>query len=305
MIYEELYAVLPPLINRLSVMCVAGLWLLPLQSAIAHPELMTSVRHRASIHAGRKNVDVSIELTIGEIPSFAERLQMDANQDGRIEGSEVEGYLSERLEVLQQAVSLSIDGQPVELLFLYEPEIDLEGEDTSSASHLIFRLFYFARTPSGMKAGDEIVLEDRLWPHAPSLGSYQVAGQDGVELVAEKTTSTLWSGPRDETPLVMRARFHAVPSHDSRHKRSGRAKPSEVGVAITETRLPANTNRPIEASELKEAVRVRTNLPLQELSTTRLPAAGLFAIAAAAVLIASAATVIGRRTHRTRKETLP
>ena len=201
------------LLARLSLLFAGILSILPVQSAVAHPQLMTSVRHRASIKVSPKNVDVTLELTIGEIPSFAERLLMDENGDRRISTSELEDYLKEQSEALRQAVSLSIAGQPVELLFLYEPEIDLGNKETSTASHLVFRLFYFARSPKELKTGDEIVLEDRLWSHAPGLGSFHVVGQDGVELVAEKTTSTLWSTPSDKKPLVIRARCHAVPAN--------------------------------------------------------------------------------------------
>jgi hypothetical protein len=280
-------------------MFVGGLWLVSVQSAVAHPQLMTSVRHRTAIHVSRKNVDVIIELTVGEIPAFTERLQMDNNQDGRIEASEVEGYINEQSGALQQAVSLSIAGQPVEMLFLYEPEIDLGIENTSSASHLIFRLFYFTRLPSGLKAGDEIVLEDRLWSHAPSLGSYHVAGQDGLALVAEKTASTLWSTPGDEKPLVMHVRCLAAPDATSDGEQGDQSESTDAIASIVESKLPESASVSVEHDDLGD---LEIERPLQEPSTARLPVGWLFSLGAV-VLIASAAAVLTRRPYRSREET--
>ena len=287
------------MIARLSVMFVGGLWLVPVQSVVAHPQLMTSVRHRTAINVSRENVDVIIELTVGEIPAFAERLHMDNNQDGRIEACELEGYLNEQSEALQQAVSLSIAGQPSEMLFLYEPEIDLGIENTSSASHLTFRLFYFTRLPSGLQTGDEIVLEDRLWSHVPGLGSYHVAGQDGVELVAEQTASTLWTTPSDEKPLVMRVRCLAAPEDTSDGEQGDRSELPIAIASIVESKLSESTNVSAEHNDLGD---LEIEHPLEIPSTARLPVGWLFRLGAV-VLIASAAAVLTRRTYRSREET--
>ncbi|MGI9429583.1 MAG: hypothetical protein ACR2NM_13050 [Bythopirellula sp.] len=202
----------PRQIARLLIIIGTGLGLLTEQPALAHPQMTRSVRHRAAITAGPKNVDVTIELTLGEVPALLERLAMDADGDNQISPDEIEFYLNEHSEVLQEAVNLSIADQPLELLFLYEPEIDLRGEDTSSAFRLVFRLFFFARTPHGLSVGDELALSDRLWSHAPAMATFQVTGQGGIELAAESSTGERLTLPGNEKSLEMRARYLTVPT---------------------------------------------------------------------------------------------
>lgn len=290
---------------RLSIIFVGGWSLVPVASVVAHPQLMTSVRHRTAIEVSRQNIDVFVELTVGEIPAFAERLVLDNNQDGQIAASEVADYFNEQSEALRQAVNLSIAGQRVELLFLYEPEVDWGAEGRSLASQLVFRLFYFARLPQRLQAGDEIVLEDRLWAHAPSLASYHATGQDGVELVAETTASTLASTPGDKQPLVMRVRCLAAaaatgdPDETSDWEWGDRMESTAATDSIVEGRFPVTDTESVPQADRGDSEMER---PLEEPLAAR-PLVGCLLSLGAAVLIAGVAAVLTRRTNRSTEET--
>lgn len=300
MITRDLLELLLSHLNRLPAICAALSCFLSLQLADAHPELMNFVRHRVSVSVGSNNVDVSVELTIGENPSFVERLSMDTNQNGRVEESEIEEYLSELSEMLLQALSISIGGQPTELFFLYEPEVDLGNENTLSPSHLVIRLFYFAKTPSGIKAGDEIVIEDRLWPHAPALGAYQLDGQDGIELVAEKTESVLWSPARDKRPLVMRARFHAIPDNVSGEEQSGNLPQPAPSAEVIKVKVAVDDLKVAQSVEHDRAEKMKTAGSAQGLQIANTLTGWLFAVA---MLAAGSILVLYCRVHRSREET--
>lgn len=207
--------------------------------SIAHPQLMTSVLHRVEITTNPQDIDVTIELTIGDTPALAERKLMDRDHDGVITSKEVASYLDERAEKLLQAVSLSIGGRTVELVFLYEPEIELGVKDASNPSHMVLRLFYFARSPKNCHVGDEIALTDRLWNHAPSVASYHVGSRDGLEMVVERSMSHLAALPGDEMPLKICLRCVAVPVGLSKNSHARLASTSTATAPIAETDLPA------------------------------------------------------------------
>ena len=221
--------------NYWNVVVVGVVWLLVAMPVGAHPELTTSVRHRAQLVVGPKNVDVTVELTLGEVPAFAERLLMDGNRNGTVDEQEVQAYLDEHSETLQQAVSLMVAGKPVELLFLYDPEIELGSEQTAVAAHLVVRLFYFARTPGELKAGDELVLADRLWSHSPSLVSFHAVGDNGVEIAAEKSEGTIWSLPGDRETLEMRARCLTVPEGVAEVLEAKHIQPTKIAMKRAST----------------------------------------------------------------------
>jgi hypothetical protein len=49
-------------------------------------------------------------------------------------------------------------------------------------------LFFFAPTPTALRADADIVVEDLLWPEAKAFGTLQAEGRDGCALEAEKTS---------------------------------------------------------------------------------------------------------------------
>ena len=81
---------------------------------------------------------------------------------------------------IARQVKLTVAGRELALAPLYDPELDLLGTNKVGPAHHRLRLFFFAPTPEGMKAGDKIVVEDSLWPKAGALGTLLVESRDGA-----------------------------------------------------------------------------------------------------------------------------
>ena len=79
----------------------------------------------------------------------------------------------------------------------------------------ILKLSYFARTPTWLKPGDEIVLEDRLWSGTPSINMCQAAGDKGVEVVAKERTDPFSSGKGETSLVITRVCCLTVPARPS------------------------------------------------------------------------------------------
>ena len=191
-----------------AVAAVALLSLAP--SSSGHAVFMTYINHRATITVGPRDIDVELELTFYEVRSMAERRRMDADHDGLITRNEVCAYLKRISADLDAGLRLTIGGRAVDLVPLYDPELDLLGVNEIAPCHHVLRLFYFARTPSWLKAGDEIVLDDFLWSQTAALRSFSVTGRGEYRLAAsaDANAATGGSGPRG--PLVMKARCLAA-----------------------------------------------------------------------------------------------
>jgi hypothetical protein len=122
-------------------------------------------------------------------------------------------------------VSLTIGGRAVALVSLYDPELDLLDVRTIAPAHHVLRLFFFARTPDGMAAGDEIELTDRLWAGAPTLAVSRATGSGGVG-VASNTRVQSAASPAASAGVVSRARVLAMPERPS-----AGGRPVEGGLA--------------------------------------------------------------------------
>ena len=105
--------------------------------AAGHAVYMTFARHDTSISVDPTNIDVTIELTFHEMPSLAERRRMDRDHDRTITAAEMKVYLTERSSLLQDGVTMTVDGRPVDVVELYEPEIDLLDVNGIAPSHHI------------------------------------------------------------------------------------------------------------------------------------------------------------------------
>jgi hypothetical protein len=112
---------------------------------------------------------------------------MDADADGRITRAEIEAYLKKLAPELSKQVELRVAGRELPLAPLYDPEADLLGNDKAIPGHHRLRLFFFAPTPATLRAGDEFVIEDRLWPEARALAYVAAEAQDGSTLEAEQS----------------------------------------------------------------------------------------------------------------------
>jgi hypothetical protein len=158
--------------------------------AAAHNFLTAYIQHSIQLTVGAGRIDLTVDLTFFEQWSEHERRAMDADADGRISLREQDSYLKKMSPKLCQQVKLRVAGRKLELIPLYDPEIDLLADDKVEPAHHRLRLFFFVASPAALRAGDEIVVEDSLWPQAKVLGTPQVVGRDGAELTTEIRTNS-------------------------------------------------------------------------------------------------------------------
>jgi hypothetical protein len=168
------------------LLLLAGLELGWPQSATAHDLFTAYIQHSVHLAVGAKHVDLTLDLTFFEEWSARERLAMDADADGRITRAEIESYLKRLAPELAKQVKLRVASREVPLAPLYDPELDLLGNDKAIPGHHRLRLFFFAPTPATLRANDEFVIEDRLWPEAKMLATVVAEGRDGAALEAEQ-----------------------------------------------------------------------------------------------------------------------
>jgi hypothetical protein len=142
---------------------------------------------------GSNHIDLELDLTFFEQHSATERKAMDASGDGLVSTEERQAYLARLAPTLARKVGLRVAGKELPLTLLYEPELDLPENSVARLSHHRLRIVCFAATPTSLKSGDEIVIEDRLWPGAKFLGSIRAEGRDGCKLATDsafKATAT-------------------------------------------------------------------------------------------------------------------
>jgi hypothetical protein len=153
----------------------------------AHGILAAYIQHGVHVKVDGQNIDLTLDLTFFEGPSARERALMDIDANGRITRAEVDAYLKKLSPALFKQVKLRVAGREVPLVPLYDPEIDLFNEQTTALAHHRLRLYFFAVTPAELRTGDEILVEDQLWPESKSFGTPQAEGGDGCNLVPENS----------------------------------------------------------------------------------------------------------------------
>lgn len=158
--------------------------------APAHELFTAYVQHQVHLSVGARHIDLTLDLTFFEQWSARERQVMDANRNGSISRSELEAYLRQLAPTLAQQVKLRAAGRELELVPLYEPEADLLGQDQIGPGHHRLRLCFFAATPPTLRANEDLIVEDGLWPEAKMLGTPQAEGRDGCDLEATISIST-------------------------------------------------------------------------------------------------------------------
>ena len=172
----------------LAVLLLAGTVIGLRRYAAAHDLFAAYVQHSVHLTVGARHIDLTLDMTFFEEPSARERMVMDADANGHITRSELESYVRKLAPELAEQMDLRVAGQDLPLIPLYSPEIDLLGSDKVGPAHHRLRLFFFAPTPTALRADAEIVIEDRLWPETKALGTLQAEGSDGCALEAEKTS---------------------------------------------------------------------------------------------------------------------
>lgn len=179
-------------------------------SSFAHPLLGDCVQHRVLLRVDPVNIDVQVELTFTDMRAMAERRRMDADRDGAVSGNEAARYARSILDRQAEQFELAVDGESLPLSWLYDPEADLGGNPQVMPLAHVVRLFYFARTPAGLKSGSEFVLADGLWPEAPAVLAMTVVGGEGVRVSTVSTDPFAPAGGADARRRL-RARCTAVP----------------------------------------------------------------------------------------------
>lgn len=196
------------IVTNLIVTLLAGVGF-PLHVS-AHPLLGNCVQHRIFLTVDPVNIDIEIELTFTDTRAMAERHRMDADHDWTISPEEARLYARALESTQADGFTLSIDGRPVRLIPLYAPEIDLLSVPQMAPASLVVRLFYFAPTPSFLKAGSDFTFTNRLWPDAPAMLAMTVAGEGGVRITTTPTDPLIPAGPVDSSRLL-HARCTAIP----------------------------------------------------------------------------------------------
>ncbi|NLE57043.1 MAG: hypothetical protein GX616_01685 [Planctomycetes bacterium] len=172
---------------------------------------MTFIRHDAKISVGPRNIDVALELTFHEYPSLAERRRMDRNHDDTITETEIKGYLDSMIDLSLDALTLSVDDRPLQVIPLYDPRIDLLDATNVAPSHHVLRLSWFARTPPWLKAGSRIRAQYRLWPEAPRIDVLSASGDDGFRVIVDDLNNPVSSTEKAGGPREIRLSCQAAP----------------------------------------------------------------------------------------------
>ena len=179
---------------------------------LAHELFTASVQHNARLSVNARQIDLTLDLTFFEEWSAKERLAMDTDGNGRISRSEKDAYVRKLAPRIAQQVKLRVAGRDVAIAPLYEPEIDLLGSDQVGPAHHRLRLYFFVVTPVVMRAGDEIVVADSLWPKAKVLRTQQVENGDGSAFETKAPTESPDTLAQTDEPRSFRFRCLKPPT---------------------------------------------------------------------------------------------
>jgi len=202
--------------------------------AAAHDLFAAYIQHSVLLTVGARYCDLEVDLTFFEEWSARERAAMDADANRRITRSEAESYVKKRAPEFAEQVKLRVAGHEVTIIPLYDPEVDLLGNNQVGPAHLRLRLFFFVPTPAWLRAGAEVVVEDRLWPAARALGTLQAEGGDGCVLATGKTSDPGFPPTSPGEPRLFKARCVKPP----------KAKPNEPVTSLANPKPTAS--RPLE-----------------------------------------------------------
>jgi len=163
------------------------------------------------MRVGASNIDIEVELTFFGSRSLVERRKMDRDRNGVISSEETDAYLIDAAGMQEGGFRLLVHGRSLELLSLYEPELDLMGCNRPLPSPHVLRLFYFARRPEWLGSQSVIRLEDGLWLHWPAICTLEIARSPGARVIVDQETSPFSNPDPDGAPRVMQARCVSLP----------------------------------------------------------------------------------------------
>lgn len=180
--------------RRVLLLC-AGLALCVSPCTRAHNILSEFIQHNLNLNVSAQHMDVTVDLTFFEEWSARERKAMDADGSGDITRAEQEAYLKRIAPQLAKQIKLHVAGRELPLVPLYDPEVDLLADNQVGPAHHRLRLCFFVPAPE-LSAGDEIVIEDQLWPEAKAIATPQTEGRDGCKLAAVVSVGAGLTNPR-------------------------------------------------------------------------------------------------------------
>ena len=157
----------PRQVTRLILLLLVGFTANLPRATFAHDLFTAYVQHSVRLSVNASHIDLTLDLTFFEEWSAKERLAMDTDSDGRISRREMDVYVKKLAPQIAKQVKVRVAERELSLAPLYEPEIDLLGNDQTGPAHHRLRIFFFAMTPAQLHAGDQIVIEDSLWPKTP------------------------------------------------------------------------------------------------------------------------------------------
>jgi hypothetical protein len=170
------------------------------------------VQHAIYLTAGAQHMDVALDLTFFEEWSKRECQAMDTDGNGAITRPEQEAYLKRIGADMCNQVKLLVARRELPLALLYSPEIELLANNRVGPAHHRLRLFFFVTTPATLRPGDEIILEDALWPQAKPLATIAVEGQDGFVLKAVDAKTPAFPPARPGEARVFKAQCQKAPA---------------------------------------------------------------------------------------------
>ena len=216
-------------------------------TAVGHDLFTAYVQHGVHLTVGARHVDLTLDLTFFEEWSARERLAMDTDGNGRISRREVETYVKQLAPRISRQMKLRVAGRELDLAPLYDPEVDLLANDKVGPGHHRLRLFFFAATPAGMQAGDEIVVEDSLWPKAKAIGTLQAEGRDGATIETKEIDDLVLASARPDEARLFKFRCLKPPPANLAAPKTSSASPLKPSSQprIRSQPLPAPTTQTI------------------------------------------------------------
>ncbi len=208
--------------------------LLPIRLVRGHDTLGTCIQHAVHLSVEANGAELTVDLTFFEHWSARERAAMDADRNGTITRAEQDAYLKRLAPRVCKQVTLRVAGREVPLVPLYEPELDLFANFKTGPAHHRLRLFFFVDTPLNLRAGDEILVEDQLWPDAKILVTADAESRDGYRVLASPAIGNAALQARTQAPRLIRFQCLAqAAAHEGKTSHS----PGKAGTVSVDSKL--------------------------------------------------------------------
>ncbi len=183
------------------VCCISALWLL---NAFAHPPFPSYIQHEIAVSLSNRYADITIELTFHQSVAMEQRQRMDADKSGTLSHEEIQTYLESNEAVFVQSFTLRSGSKALELLPLYQPEVDLLNDERVSPSPFGLTLYLFASFPDDERNLSSFILDDVLFPDTPAIISWAATGIDGKSITDKKEKQPIVSERIDSVSRSLR-----------------------------------------------------------------------------------------------------